>query len=243
MVHSQDWHDSTGFASLYRNQAEITVLMREWPGTTGSTLQGKEGKKSVSEASRAPSLPLGPLCLVILVVCLLPPVRTPGPNVWMGWKPYDLRTGAKAIRYRIKWPVFRGGSTPVSTVLRKSVRFFIINIFLIIIIIIELSKMVWTNVFFFQFPGIKQKPGKGNFRDLKSQNITGGACPRAPLEACSLGPSFRKSVSIYPRSAPGVCRHGVVTLDRKVSVKRRKEWTDCLAVVSCSHSYRCSNLC
>ena len=97
--------------------------------------------------------------------------------------------------------------------------------------------------FLFQFPGIKQKPGKGNFRDLKSQNITGGACPRAPLEACSLGPSFRKSVSIYPRSAPGVCHHGVVTLDRKVSVKRRKEWTDCLAVVSCSHSYRCSNLC
>ena len=65
--------------------------------------------------------------------------------------------------------------------------------------------MVWTNVFFFQFPGIKQKPGKGNFRDLKSQNITGGACPRAPLEACSLGPSFRKSVSIYPRSAPVIC--------------------------------------
>ena len=64
--------------------------------------------------------------------------------------------------------------------------------------------MVWTNVFFFQFPGIKQKPGKGNFRDLKSQNITGGACPRAPLEACFLGPSFRTSVSIYPRSAPGL---------------------------------------
>ena len=64
--------------------------------------------------------------------------------------------------------------------------------------------MVWTNVFFFQFPGIKQKPGKGNFRDLKSQNITEGACPRAPLEACSLGLSFRKSVSIDPRSAPGL---------------------------------------
>ena len=47
-------------------------------------------------------------------------------------------------------------------------------------------------------------PGKGNFRDLKSQNITGGACPRAPLEACFLGPSFRTSVSIYPRSAPGL---------------------------------------
>ena len=63
--------------------------------------------------------------------------------------------------------------------------------------------MVCTNVFFFQFLGIRQKPGKGNFRDLKSQNIPRGACPRAPLEACSLGPSFRKSVSIYPRSAPG----------------------------------------
>ena len=39
-----------------------------------------------------------------------------------------------------KLSLSRGGSTPVSTVLRKSVRFFIINIFLIIIII-ELSKL------------------------------------------------------------------------------------------------------
>ena len=57
---------------------------------------------------------------------------------------------------------------------------------------------MWTNVFFFQFPGIRQKPGKGNFRDFKNQK----KFPGAPLEACSLGPSFRKSVSIYPRSAP-----------------------------------------
>ena len=64
--------------------------------------------------------------------------------------------------------------------------------------------MVWTNVFFFQFQGIRQKPGKGNFRYLKSPKIPGGVCPRAPLEACSLGPSFRKLVSIYPRSAPGL---------------------------------------
>ena len=70
---------------------------------------------------------------------------------------------------------------------------------------VEIWKMVWTNVFFFQFLGIRQKPGKGNFRDLKFQNIPRGACPRAPLEACSLGPSFRKSVSIYPRSAPDNC--------------------------------------
>ena len=41
---------------------------------------------------------------------------------------------------------------------------------------------------------MNQKPGKGNFRELKSKKI--------PLEACSLGPSFRKSVSIYSRSAP-----------------------------------------
>ena len=97
-------------------------------------------------------------------------------------------------------------TTLVSTVLRKSVRFFIINIFNNNnnrTFKVEIWKMVWTNVFFFQFLGIRQKPGKGNFRDLKSQNIIRGAWPRAPLEACSLGPSFRKSVSIYPRSAPG----------------------------------------
>ena len=41
---------------------------------------------------------------------------------------------------------------------------------------------------------MNQKPGKGKFRELKSEKI--------PLEACSLGPSFRKSVSIYSRSAP-----------------------------------------
>ena len=51
-------------------------------------------------------------------------------------------------------------------------------------------------------PSMNQKPGKANFRELVYKKIPGGACPRAPLEACSLGPSFRKSVSIYPRSAP-----------------------------------------
>ena len=117
--------------------------------------------------------------------------------------------------------VDRPGSTPVSTVLRKSVRFFIRNLFLIKRTFqVEIWKMVWTNVFFFQFLGIfcpspptpppppppypmNQKPGKANFRELVSKKIPGGACPRATLEACSLGPLFRKSVSIYPRSAPG----------------------------------------
>ena len=91
--------------------------------------------------------------------------------------------------------VSRRGSTPVSTVLRKSVRFFTINIFNNKITII-----VWTNVFFFQFPGIRQKPEKGNFRDFKNQK----KFPGAPLDAFSLGPSFRKSVNINPRSAPGL---------------------------------------
>ena len=51
--------------------------------------------------------------------------------------------------------VGRPGSTPVSTVLRKSVRFFIRNLFLIIRTFqVEIWKMVWTNVFFFQFLGI-----------------------------------------------------------------------------------------
>ena len=58
-------------------------------------------------------------------------------------------------------------------------------------------------------PSMNQKTGEGNFRELRSKKIpggaSGGACPQAPLEACSLGPSFRRSVSIYPRSAPDDC--------------------------------------
>ena len=40
---------------------------------------------------------------------------------------------------------------------------------------IEICKMVWTNVFFFQFTGIRQRPGKRNFRELKPKKIPGGA--------------------------------------------------------------------
>ena len=84
---------------------------------------------------------------------------------------------------------------------------------------IELSKLKsgkWSGQMFsfsksqaLDAPSMNQKPGEGNFRELKSKKIpggaSGGACPRAPLEACSLGPSFRKSVSIYPRSASDKC--------------------------------------
>ena len=40
---------------------------------------------------------------------------------------------------------------------------------------VEIWKMVCTNFFSFQFPGIRQKPGKGNFRELKPKKIPGGA--------------------------------------------------------------------
>ena len=32
-----------------------------------------------------------------------------------------------------------------------------------------------------------QKPRKGNFRELKSKKLHGGACPRTPLEPCAFG--------------------------------------------------------
>ena len=38
---------------------------------------------------------------------------------------------------------------------------------------VEIWKMVCTNVFFFQFPGSRQKPGKGNFRELKPKKFSG----------------------------------------------------------------------
>ena len=105
----------------------------------------------------------------------------------------------------------RRGSTPVSIVLRKSVRFFITNIFLIInrTFQVEIWKMVCTNVFFSNFraldaPSMNQKPGKENFRELESKKLPRAAWPRAPLEACSLGPLFRNLVSIYSRFAPAV---------------------------------------
>ena len=69
MVQLQDRYNSAGFAPLFRNQAEITVLMCEWPGITGATLREKEEKAS--------SLPLRPLrSAIFLAVCLSPPVQS-----------------------------------------------------------------------------------------------------------------------------------------------------------------------
>ena len=53
---------------------------------------------------------------------------------------------------------------------------------------------------FSSFRALDRNRGK-ELQGVKTQKNSWG-CIRAPLEACSLGPSFRKSVSIYPRSAP-----------------------------------------
>ena len=35
-----------------------------------------------------------------------------------------------------------------------------------------------------------QKPGKGEFRELKSKNFEGGSMPPGPLEICAFGTSL-----------------------------------------------------
>ena len=96
----------------------------------------------------------------------------------------------------------RCGSTQVSTVLRKSVRFFINKY---IVIKIKLSKLRSG-----QYPvWMTQKPwNPGDFGELKSKkfpNREHAADPPPPpllSRSLQLRRSFRKSVSIYPRSAP-----------------------------------------
>ena len=98
------------------------------------------------------------------------------------------------------------GLTPVSTILWKMVRFFIINIYYIFnsskkkTFQVEIWEMVWTNASSKengtgQYPvWMTQKPRKWDFRELKSHKFLEGACHWTPLEACT---SFRKPVSIY----------------------------------------------
>ena len=115
----------------------------------------------------------------------------------------------------------RRGSTPVSTFLRKSVRFFKLNRYIFInsynIIPDEISKMVWT----FSFPICKasseekrtsqypawmtQKPRKGHFRESNSKNFPGGACTRTPLKARAFGAHCFRNRSPFildPRQSP-----------------------------------------
>ena len=60
------------------------------------------------------------------------------------------------------------------------------------------SEEKWTG----QYPvWMTQEPRKGDFRELKSKTFPGVACPDFPRRL-PFRCSFRKSVSIYPRSAP-----------------------------------------
>ena len=91
-----------------------------------------------------------------------------------------------SIRFDYK---LRRGSTPASVVLRKSVRFFVIDIFLInnkknFPRLGASSKVNGTN----QYPvWMTQRPRKGDFRSLKSKKAQREACPRTPLKACAFG--------------------------------------------------------
>ena len=82
-------------------------------------------------------------------------------------------------------------STPVSTVLWKLVRFFIIYIFLII-------KKTFQVEILSEWLG---NPGKGTLRSKNLKNFLREPAPD-PARSLRLCRSFRKSVSIYPRSAP-----------------------------------------
>ena len=69
---------------------------------------------------------------------------------------------------------------------------------------VEIWKMVWTNVFFFQFPGSRQKPGKGSFRKLKPKKIPGGASG-LPYKLAPSAPRLgNRSVFILDRRLWGV---------------------------------------
>ena len=90
------------------------------------------------------------------------------------------------------------GLTPVSTILWKMVRFFIINIYYIFnsskkkTFQVEIWEMVWTNASSKengtgQYPvWMTQKPRKWDFRELKSHKFLEGAMPLDPPRSLHL---------------------------------------------------------
>ena len=54
-------------------------------------------------------------------------------------------------------------------------------------------------------------PGKGPFRELKSQKCPGGACPRTHLQAFALGARLGNQSVLSPRSAPDL--YGLLATD------------------------------
>ena len=119
--------------------------------------------------------------------------------------PWKCKSRDKEVNAKNCGPTMHG-FTPVSTILWKMVRFFIINIYYIFnsskkkTFQVEIWELVGTNASSKengtgQYPvWMTQKPRKGDFRGLKSHKFLEGACHWTPLEACT---SFRKPVSIY----------------------------------------------
>ena len=78
--------------------------------------------------------------------------------------------------------VFRRGSTPVSTVLRKSVRFFIINTFLIIKNTFQVE--TWAICYLSD-----SKTQERGLKELNTKTFLGKPAPQTPLDsACAFGP-------------------------------------------------------
>ena len=58
------------------------------------------------------------------------------------------------------------------------------------------------NIYIYTFQVEIEKCNQGFIRELKKKKFEGRACPPHPTRSLRLRCSFRKSVSIYPRSAP-----------------------------------------
>ena len=94
--------------------------------------------------------------------------------------PYLVHLGTVLGRHRYEG--FRRGSTPVSTVLRKSVRFFIINTFLIIKNTFQVE--TWAICYLSD-----SKTQERGLKELNTKTFLGKPAPQTPLDsACAFGP-------------------------------------------------------
>ena len=86
----------------------------------------------------------------------------------------------------------RRGSTPVSTVLRKSVRFFIINIFLIIKNTFQVE--TWAICYLSD-----SKTQERGLKELNTKTFLGKPAPQTPLDsACAFGPRLGNRPVFFP---------------------------------------------
>ena len=114
--------------------------------------------------------------------------------------------------------VTRRGSTPVSTVLRKSVTFFITNIFLIIKTLSGLESG--------QYPvWMTRKSRKGDFKEWKSKTFPGRARLRTPLEPCAFSARLgNRSVFILDPRLVTVVRFALICDKFLVATLLWRKW-------------------